>query len=297
MNKLSRQTLSKRFTLFFLNPPSPELIWIVFPPSCFDGYPWVFGFDGKWLKRYGVLLIYRDVTNHEIIWWSRSPSESVSAVTRDLERLGVLLADYLPYGTVSDWKPGIVSAMSAYLQDKEVERFPQQRCLVHVEREAKRRLALHSPIEGTRALREIALQITTIKTVEERDRWIIRLIIWYYEYGYLLTEKSIFEDRRDHKRHWHYTHKNIRAGWRLLTHDSDCLFEYLDHPLIPSTNNSLEGVNSHLGRIRGLPPRYNDALLCWKLALSRAKTKEDKHKLWVSWVKTISAPKTTTLAT
>lgn len=297
MNELSRQTLSKRFTAFFLNPPSAELLWIVFPPSCFCGYPWVLGFDGKWLKRYGVLLIYRDVTNHEIIWWSRSSSESVAAVTRDLERLGVLLADYLPYGTVSDWKPGIVSAMSAYLQGLEMERFPQQRCLVHVEREAKRQLALHSPIEGTRALREIALQITTIKTVKERDSWIIRLIIWYYQYGYLLIEKSIFEDRRDHKRHWNYTHKNIRAGWRLLTHDSDCLFEYLDHPLIPSTNNSLEGVNSHLGRIRGLPPTYNDALLCWKLALSRAKTKEDKHKLWACWVKTISPPKTTTLAT
>ena len=297
MWELSRQTLSKRFTLLFLNPPTPQLLWDIFPPTCLAGEAWIIGFDGKWLKRYGALLIYRDVTNHEIIWWSRVPWESVAAVTRDLERLGVLLSKVLPSGTISDWKPGIVEAMATYLQGREVKLFPQQRCLVHVEREAKRQLALHSPIEGTRILREIALQITRIKTIEQRDLWIVHLIIWHYEYGKLLTEKSFFEGNGDHKRHWHYTHKNIRAGWRLLTHNPDCLFEYLYNPLIPSTNNSLEGVNSHLDRIRGLPPSYNDALLCWKLAFSRTKNNEDKHKLWARWVRTISPPKTTTLAT
>lgn len=297
MVSLSRQTLSKQFTPLFLNPPTPELLWKIFPPTCLEGSPWVLGFDGKWLKRYGVLLIYRDVTNHEIIWWSRVPWESVAAVTRDLERLGIILSEVLPYGTISDWKPGIVEAMATYLQGRDVVVFPQQRCLVHVEREVKRRLALHSPIEGTRALREIGLVITKLKTFADRDRWLFRLLLWHSEYGELLIERSTFEESGTQKRHWQYTHKNIRAGWRILTHDTECLFQYLDHPLVPSTNNSLEGVNSHLDRIRGLPPTHNDALLCWKLAFSRTNNNEDKHKLWVSWIEAFRPPKTTTLAT
>jgi len=291
--KLSRQTLSEKFTPFFLAPPTPELLWDLFPPSCLSGIPWVLGFDGKWLKRYGALLIYRDVTHHEILWWSRTPWESVTAVSMDLKTLALRLLDHLPYGTISDWKPGIVGAMATYLHGVAPAEFPQQRCLVHVERDIKRLLALHSPIEGTKALRAIGMQITQIKTHTHRDQWFTALDAWYITYGGLLTEKSFFEADTHHRRRWQYTHKNIRAAWRLLTYDTICLFQYLDHPLIPSTNNSLEGVNSHLGRIRGLPPAYNDALLCWKLAFSRARTREAKYKLWDAWVHTILLAKTT----
>ena len=63
------------FKVFFDRFVSVQDVWRVLPPTVTktkvdDSDPWVLGIDGKWLKRKGVLLIYRDVTHGENIFWS-----------------------------------------------------------------------------------------------------------------------------------------------------------------------------------------------------------------------------------
>jgi hypothetical protein len=73
----------------------------------------------------------------------------------------------------------------------------------------------------------------------------------------------------------------------LLTDDWRPFFVHLDNPLIPSSNNSLEGTNSQikkqLGIHRGMKTPQQVSFLFWYLTFTRAKTKQDLKKLWDYW--------------
>jgi len=78
---VSRQTWSQRCAWFLASPPTPAEIASLVPLSCMTlGNVWVYAYDGKWVGRSPVLIIHRDVTHKEIIWWSVARSESRSAV-------------------------------------------------------------------------------------------------------------------------------------------------------------------------------------------------------------------------
>jgi len=109
---------------------------------------------------------------------------------------------------------------------------------------------------------------------------------WYRRYASLLKERSYPEPGSTAKRHWWYTHGNLRRAWRLLTKDQNSLFHFLDNPLVPSTNNSLEGVNRHLRRREGMGKGKQLALMMWRLAFSRIKTDRQRLKLWAYWKRT-----------
>ena len=65
------KTLSLKFKPFFDNPLTPEEVWKIVPPRItFDKKPWVYGVDGKWLRRSGIILIHRDLTHKENLFWS-----------------------------------------------------------------------------------------------------------------------------------------------------------------------------------------------------------------------------------
>lgn len=290
---VSRALLSRRFQVFLQNPPHPLMVWKANPPTI-TSVPrrlWTYGFDGKWLGRGCVVLIHRDVTHKETLWWSDSMSESIDAYTKDITPIKHLTKDNHPVGTISDWKPGIVRIMG-----ETWEGVYQQRCLVHVERDLKRLLPLHSPIPATQYLREIAMRICSLKTRADRNHFFFSLLLWHNEYESLLKERTIPVFGTTKKRWW-YTHSNLRRAWRILTHDTDSLFEYLDVPIIPSTNNSLEGINSHLARRRGLPKEYQVAMMYWQLALSRCKTPSLRKQLWGIWKQVAAASQTTQIVT
>jgi transposase-like protein len=193
------------------------------------------------------------------------------------------LGSHPPSGIVSDWKGSIVSGVGIYFHG-----IPHQRCLIHVIREAKRWLPKKTPFMFTKELRDIALLLPKIKTHKEAAVWKAMLIRWEKNYGHLLIEKtySQTETTRNGARWW-YTHKDLRRGWRLLTDNWYPFFVYLDHPLIPKDNNSLEGVNSQakrfLGNHRGMKTPQQVSFLFWYLAFTRTKTKQDIKKLWDQW--------------
>ena len=241
--------------------------------------PWVIGIDGKWLRRKGVVMIYRDVTNKTNLYWSYHFSESYEAVEKDFEKVILIIKDHLPSGVITDWKGAIVSAVNEYLTSD----IPHQRCLSHVQRELLRLLPLRSPLSSTQKLRLIGEYIIDIKTHEEKYYWLSSVNYWISKYGSLLKERTIGVGT---KKKWWYTHGKTRRAVKLLKFDEKHLFIYLDYPFIPNTNNSLEGSNSQiktkLSNHRGMKTPQQVVYLFWMFTFRRVKNRRDLRKLWDS---------------
>lgn len=226
-------------------------------------------------------MVYRDVTHGENIFYSFHLSESYQALCADLDQLRKLFVDHPPSGVISDWKGSIRSGV-----DINLGQTPHQRCLTHVGREAKRLLPKRSSFQAVIVLRRLAKLLLQIKTKKEERSWKGELIGWEMAFGHLLKEKTISNDINGSKKWW-YTHGDLRRAWRLLTDDWYPFFVFLDHPLIPNTNNSLEGVNSQakrsLGNHRGMKTLQQVSFLFWYLTFTRTKSKQELKKLWDWW--------------
>jgi len=279
--RYSLRTLTNRFTQLLDHPLTTSDVWKILPPTTSTSPThWVYGCDGKWLGRVGVFFIHRNVTTKENLWWSFMKNESYESVRHDLAALTVHLDGHDPAGAVSDWKGSIVSSVASYFGP-----IPHQRCLAHVDREAKRLLPKNSPYDATQKLRYIASLLIKVETQTDPNIWYTYLSRWEKQYGYMLTEKTIAPTGTT--RVWWYTHGNLRRAWRLLTFDHVPFFVFLINPLIPKTNNALEGVNSNLkqklGDHRGMSVTRQTAFLFWYMAFTRSKSNQDVKKLWVYW--------------
>lgn len=209
-------------------------------------------------------------------------SETYEATGRDCCILAGLIGRNLPSGAVSDWKGAIVASIASYFGE-----IPHQRCLAHIIRQAKRLLPKYSPFEATQRLRKIAKDLLLVETVHDPHVWKTSLLRWEKQYGFMLKEKTVGGPTI--KKKWWYTHGNLRRAWRLLTHDQNPLFVFLTNPLIPKTNNALEGVNSNLkqklGDHRGMSTARQASFLSWYMAFTRMETEKDLKKLWAYWKK------------
>lgn len=275
---MCRKTLSIKFRFFFDHPIPSRLVWQILAPKPLSS-PWVLGIDGKWLRRNGVILIYRNITTGENLFWSYHPSESYLALYTDLEALTTLPGFHRPTGVVSDWKGAVVSGVASYLPD-----IPHQRCLTHVQRTAERLLPKHSPFPATLALRETAQRLTRVSNELEKHIWLVELSDWLVQYGRMLTERT----NNPMTRHrWWYTHGNLRRAWSLLTTDQEPFFVHLKQPIIPSSNNSLEGtisqMSNKLSNHRGMKTPQQVSFLFWYLSFTRTKSKQNLKRLWDWW--------------
>ena len=276
-----RLTLSVKFKLFFDSPLYCNEVWQALPPKLSD--PWVYGIDGKWLKRSGVFILHRNITTKENLYWSFHLNETYLALQSDLTRLTELIgeeANY-PQGAISDWKGAIVSSVVSYLGD-----IPHQRCLTHVTRALKTLLPKRSPFLSTLLLRDIALELIQLKSQKEVEVWFKSLADWHDYYGWRLKEKTVGDGT---KKKWWYTHGNLRRAWRLMTSNPEPFFRYLANPLLPHSNNSLEGTISQstnkLINHRGMKLKQQISFLRWYFTFSRVKNKDDLKKLWDCWKK------------
>lgn len=281
--EIGRSKLSFQFKNFFDLPLSAEIVWQLLPPKLLSSnLPWVYGTDGKWIRRKGVLINHRDITNQENIWWSNHRSESYDAYLEDLLKLSKLLGDkHVPLGAVSDWNGGGVAGVAGNFGH-----IPHQRCLVHIQRTAKKLLPEKSLTEAVKKLRDISIEIIHLKDEIDVWHWQEKLIDWEKENGKLLKIKTIGVNT---KKKWWYTHGNLRRAWRLLTKDQEPFFVYLTNPKIPKTSNSLEGVNSQLkqklGSHRGMKHPQQVSFAFWYFSFSRVKSRLNLKKLWVGWKK------------
>jgi len=277
---ISRTSLWRKFKPFFRYSPSSfdSLFLLRNKNTKGSRNIWVLGIDGKWLRRSGVVMIYRDITNRINLYWSYHISESYAAVEKDFNQLKSIIKDNLPSGVITDWKGALVSAVNIFLPST-----LHQRCLTHVKRQLMIFLPLRSPILATQKLRNIAQKIIKIKNINEKTVWRKNLYGWIEEYKYFLKEKTIGVDT---KKKWWYTHGNLRRAVKLLTFDEKHLFAYLTYPFLPKTNNALEGLNSQmktkLSNHRGLKVHLQVIFIFWLLTFKRVKNRQDLKLLWDS---------------
>lgn len=228
-------------------------------------------------------MIYWNVTNNQCLYWSFETSESYLALATGLAAVvNEVTLDHLPSGAISDWKGSIVANVASALGN-----IPHQRCLAHVKRDCERLLPKHSPFAATRELRQIAQALLLVKTKADQAGWLTWLGVWNIAYDRLLTERTRPDEPTKTKRRWWYTHSNLRRAYRILTKNQNHLFEFLDHPEIPRTNNSLEGINSDLKaklRVhRGMKADQQFHFVCWYLTFKKVKKSSDLKKLWDRW--------------
>ena len=274
----SRSTLYRRFVPFFrYSPTSSDSLFLL------DDYfetksskSWTLGIDGKWLRRQGVVMIYRDVTEKINLYWSYRSSESYEAIEKDFKEFSPIIKDRLPSGVITDWKGALVSAVNIFLPP-----LPHQRCLAHVKRHLMRLLPLRSPIMATQQLRGIAKEIGNIENIKEKNLWKGKLYIWIKVYEFLLKEKTVGIGT---KKKWWYTHGNLRRAIKLLMFDEKHLFAYLSYVFLPKTNNAIEGSNSQiktkLSNHRGMQAPQQAIFIFWLLTFRRAKNRQDLKRLW-----------------
>ena len=278
INCQSRKTLYRTFKCFFDNPPRSQEVWQILSPK-FNKKNWTYGVDGKWLKRQGVFILHRNITDKVNLYWSYWKNETYTALHTDLQELTKILEKQKPKAAVSDWKGSIVSAVSSHFGN-----IPHQRCLAHVVRQAKNLLPKRSPFSCTIQLRQIANDLIYLKNQQDIAGWFTKLDLWHERYNFMLKEKTIGEGT---KKRWWYTHGNLRRGWRLLTKDTEPFFQHVNRQLLPHSNNSLEGTFSQaVGKLhdhRGMKINQQVSFLSWYFTFSRIKTKPQLKTLWDYW--------------
>lgn len=269
------------FCLLLAHPPTPVSVWSILPSSI-PKESWTLGLDGKWLKRAMIVFVARNNTTGDNLWWQAVFHESSEELTPLLYKLRKTLEQYqypLPTGVVSDWKRGIVSA-----SEQVFSLLPHQRCVAHVVRTLKVLLPVYSPIMATQELRRLALQLEQMQTFAGYVMYQLGLGAWYYTYGEMLkvVTRGVYT-----KRHWWYTHGDLRRAWRLMTINNENQFLFLDHQELPKTNNSIEGsfsqAGSKLSLHRGWKTPQQASFLYWYFALQRVKTPADMRRLWDMW--------------
>ena len=153
---------------------------------------------------------------------------------------------------------------------------------MHVARDLKKYLPLHSPLEATQKLRTVSLPINGINSPADRDCYLAMLNHWHEQYGGLL-KRGADRSRDQPLKESGGIPRQLAPGLAAVNRDQSSLFCFLDNPLVPKTNNSLEGVNRHLSRRVGMGKAKQLSFMLWRLAFSRLKTKRHVLTLWAYW--------------
>lgn len=136
-----------------------------------------------------------------------------------------------------------------------------QRCLVHIQRQGLSWCRMKPKTVMARKLRELFLLVTNIRTREERDRFLRRLIRWEQRYG------KVIETQPEKGR----VFSDIKRARSMLLKALPDMFHYLDEPNIPFSTNSLEGYFSRLKsryrQHRGLSKTKLNNYFSWYLFL------------------------------
>lgn len=216
--------------------------------------------DGTWFGRRACLLVYWDVTLKRVQWWRLTDGERFLEVLADLVTLkqdGVVCAS-----VTSDGAPGLLAGVKGIYPD-----IPHQRCVTHVQRRL-RSLVTRRP--KTAAGRELSILIPSLSRItneEERQLWENLFWDWCERWEVFLNERSRSKDRR----HWWYTHKQLRQARSLIRGALPDLFHYLKDSNIPKTSNDLEGrfssFKQHYGQHRGLSLRRRGGFIAWYLTV------------------------------
>lgn len=228
-------------------------------PAPLTYVPRVLVLDGTVLQR-GVLtlLIAADGDTGVPLFW-------MPVVRENAEEWERLLGVFHPHGTphviVCDAQKGLLKAVGTVFPDVLV-----QRCLTHVIRQAKAWLTQRPKTMAGRELLVLVLQLSSVRTLRHKRRWIRLFRRWKRRHYLFLKERTTAFSGYS----W-YTHKKLRSVRSLLTNATPDLFRFVREPSIPRTSNTVEGgLNARLKELlrchRGMLLQKRLVLCTWYLA-------------------------------
>lgn len=113
-----------------------------------------------------------------------------------------------------------------------------QRCLVHIQRQGLAWCRNYPKTTNARRLRYIFLEVTRIRTKQQRDQFLGMVSEWEQKYGRDIAERP--------EKGWVFS--DLKRARSMLIKAIPYMFHYLDDPRIPFTTNGLEGYFSRLKR-------------------------------------------------
>lgn len=198
---------------------SLELPKIV-PCSC------VIGIDTTWFGSLGLILV-RDITNKKNILWRFVEKETQLAYSSLVQRCvdsGITLL-----GIVVDGKDSFFHSFGD---------IPIQMCQFHMAHILRKYLTKNPTLECNKALWKLWYE----RKKYTRQTFSIALLKWYLKYSHELVEGYVDTDTNS----WEYSKQRTLSAYYSLRRYIPFLFTYQKSKWIPTTNNSVEGVNSDL---------------------------------------------------
>ena len=145
-----------------------------------------------------------------------------------------------------------------------------QRCQFHVVKRVLFWLRYKPKSIAGQQLRELAKQISHVKTAADKQYLFRLLLKWYAQHKAFITQKTVNEQTG----RWSYTHRRLQSSYRSIKTAWPNLFHYLEDNAIPATTNGLESyfahLKSHLTVHRGLSPEHKKQFIRWYLHLKNA---------------------------
>lgn len=213
--------------------------------------------DATWNHREWCLLLYRDagglVLTHRF-----DTGEKYEGYLDDLTRLKT--TGYQPKAIVSDGHNALLKAIRQVFPG-----VPQQRCLLHLQRQCLLWLTQHPKTLAGQSLRYIVIQLLQVESNQEAEVWNVLFDSWCELFQDVLQEKTFATYpanptnstnihqttlAQSKQRNWWYTHRSLRKAWRLLKNAKPHLWLWLAQTDVPKTTNLLEGgINAPIKRL------------------------------------------------
>lgn len=208
-------------------------------------------FDGTFLHRPVSIVVLMDASKNQVIKGQYGVSEN--SERQLLMFLQPLIAKGLnPVSCTVDGNPQAIKVMRTLWPEIVI-----QRCLVHIQRQGLMWCRRYPKTASARKLRVLFLQVTNIRTKEERDRFLEMVIHWEQKYGQYI--KSQPEKGR--------VFSDIKRARSMLIKALPDMFHYLDEPDISLTTNGLESyfsrLKGHYRQHRGLRKNKLDSYFNW----------------------------------
>lgn len=186
--------------------------------------------DGTFLHRPRSLITLMDAEKHEVVTGKYPVSENsepqLMAFFQPLIQNGLQ-----PCSFTVDGNPNVINVLRKLWPGVAV-----QRCLVHIQRQGLSWCRTSPKTTYARKLRKIFLQVTSIHSRADRDRFLTAVWEWEGKYGLQIRSRletgQVFSD--------------IKRARSMLLRALPDLFHYLDDPHIPISTNALESYFSRL---------------------------------------------------
>jgi len=230
--------------------------WLLHPPGNTRDLsaPRYLIFDGTKLEQHRGIFAVMNADGFSVLYGVPDISEGPSDLLPFC--LSLTQRGLYPKSATVDGNPHIIKILRFVWPEIII-----QRCLVHIQRQGLSWCRINPKRTDAKQLRELFLQVTSIDTPINRDRFLTQVNEWEQKYGHRIASSL--------ETGWVFS--DLKRARSMLLSALPNMFHYLYDPNIPKSTNALEGYYGRLKQKyyqhRGLVKQHRDAYFTWYLNL------------------------------